>query len=77
MTDQNADVFREMASRIERNASEDFGGAAVIIPPDGEAVEVLLLDSKRDASQFWSTVKTRVELALSEIQERERSGQRR
>ena len=72
-----ADRFTAMAAAIEHNASATFGGAVVIIPPinGGEPIELLILDLKADPAQFWSTIKTRIEIKLAELDEKQRSQQ--
>lgn len=67
-----AQLFVDMADRIGRNPSADFGGAFLIVPPEGDHISTLILDSDRNLSQFWSLVKARAELALAQIQELER-----
>jgi len=65
----NADRFRKMAERIDHNADAGFGGACVFIPPSGmgDAIEVLILDSANDPAQFYSTVATRLQIALDKL----------
>ena len=72
-----AQRFTAMAAAIEHNAAATFGGAVVIIPPTngGEPIELLILDLKADPAQFWSTIKTRIEIKLAELDERQRSQQ--
>ena len=72
-----AQRFTAMAAAIEHNAGATFGGAVVIIPPTngGEPIELLILDLKADPAQFWSTIKTRIEIKLAELDERQRSQQ--
>lgn len=67
--------FRDMADRIEHNARETFGGAVVIVPPigGGDTIEFLMLGSKPDLAQFYSTVTTKITVALNELQEKARS----
>lgn len=67
----NAEPFKKMAQRIEHNADAGFGGACVIIPPaqSGDPIEVLLLDNAADPATFYSTVSTRLQLALDKIGE--------
>ena len=70
-----SDRFRAMADRIERNPSE-FGGAVVIVPPGGgDPIEFLLVDPKSDLGQFFGTLKAKIELQLSELQDRARAQQ--
>ena len=69
-----ADRFTAMAAAIEHNASATFGGAVVIIPPinGGEPIELLILDLKADPAQFWSTIRTRIDIKLSELDQVQR-----
>ena len=68
----NAQLFRAMAERIERNAVEEFSGALLIVPPGGEAIEYLAVNPKPDAAAFWGAVQAFVQRALAEIEERQR-----
>jgi hypothetical protein len=70
-----ANLFRMMASRIERNADEEFGGAVLIVPPSGAAaIEILLIDPRRDAASFWGAVQGKVAVAVAELQEQQNTG---
>lgn len=65
--------FTDMASRIELNADQGFGGAFVIVPP-GEEIEahvMLMLDNAQDPAVFWATLQTRAQIALQELQKKE------
>ncbi len=76
MTDtEQAKRFHAMADSIDHNSGGTFGGAAVIIPPadGGEPIELLILDLKADPAQFWSTIKTRIEIKLAELDEQRRN----
>lgn len=55
-----ADILRRVADLIERNPIESFSGAAVVIPPEGEHVEILILDPSVHVAQFWSLVQYRI-----------------
>ena len=67
--------FRVMADLIDRNVNSTFGGAVVIIPPPegGDPIEMLMLDVTADAGQFWSTIKTRIEIKLNQMDEKARA----
>ena len=71
----NHDKFSAMAARIVGNEQNPFGGAFVVVPPEngGAALEVLILDATQDATQFWSILKTKCELALYELEEKQRN----
>jgi hypothetical protein len=54
-----ADRFRKMADQIEANKEYPFGGAFVMVPPqDLEPVELLILDTRQNAHQFYANIKT-------------------
>ena len=66
--------FRAMADRVDHNDGAGFGGAFVIIPPGGEAQDMLILDNSANPAIFWSTLQTRVQIALQELADAERQG---
>ena len=71
----NDEQFTRMADRIKHNADATFGGACVIVPPgDGKPIELLLLDATGDEAQFYATIMTRLQMAVSEIEARKRQG---
>lgn len=71
-----ADRFKAMAGLLEKNDSS-FGGAFVIIPPEGggEPIETLILDSKQDLAQFWNAVITKCQIMLADVEQKQRAGQ--
>lgn len=65
-----------MADAIAKNADGPFGGAFVVAPPTpeaGEPLETLILDSKQDAAQFWMLLKTKCDIALGELDQKQRT----
>jgi len=70
-----AERFTAMAASIEHNPIATFGGAVVIMPPlnGGEPIELLILDLKADPAQFWSTIRTRIDIKLAELDETRRN----
>lgn len=63
-----SDRFRAMADAIDLNEGKPFGGAVVAIPPgDGQAIDILIFDSREDALQFYTTIKTMAEVAYNDI----------
>lgn len=66
MSEDRAALFTKMAEAIERNKDGAFGGAFVIVPPEGAAVEVLILDPKQDPAQFWAGIETKAQIEKSE-----------
>lgn len=75
-----ADPFRLMSERITHNQTSPvagkFGGAAVIIPPEGggDPIEILIDDAKGDTAQFYSTLLTRINITLETIKDEMRRG---
>lgn len=67
----NAALFREMAERIKLNEANGFGGAVVIVPPKGAAGITSLMVEDGDPAFFWSTLKSRIDLALAQLAEQE------
>lgn len=71
-----AQLFRDMAERIDKVKDSEFAGAILIVPPasdDGEshAVEVLIVDPFHVESHFWHVVKVRSDLAMGLWAQRE------
>ena len=72
-----AKPFSDMAALVAHNAANSFGGACVIVPPAGAGsnVELLMLDPKLEATQFWATLKTKIEIVLAELDAKQRQQQ--
>ena len=70
----HAGAFDRMAARVRLNAEQGFGGAFVVVQPDGVAQEMLLLDNAQNPAIFWSLIKTRAEIAIAEIEDAQRQG---
>lgn len=68
----NSEPFSKMAERVKHNVDSKFGGAVVIIPPSGDPIELLMLDAAGDQAQFWSTILTRIQVVMQNLQEKER-----
>lgn len=68
MTDRKspADLFREMAQRLERNEPGEFQGAYLIIPPSGKPVSQAFVDPSGDEVAFWGFVQAQVVTAGTE-----------
>lgn len=71
----NSEPFRKMAERIDHNKDAGFGGACVFVPPPGagEPIQILMLDSAADVAQFYSTVVTRIQIALDRMKDQANS----
>ena len=69
-----SEPFFQMKERIEKNVTDSFGGAFVVVPPTdgGDPIETLILDSKQDAAQFWMLLKTKCDIALGELDAKQR-----
>lgn len=61
--------FSAMAERIQHNKDSGFGGACVIVPPSGDPIEVLILDSSADLSQFFGTISSRLTIVINQLQD--------
>ena len=72
---KTSDLFRRMAEQIDKNAGSHFGGSFLIVPPTGDPVEVLILNSTRDPSQFWGMLDATVKFALANLDEQARNAQ--
>lgn len=68
----NSISFTKMARRITHNEDAKFGGAVVIVPPFGDPIELLMLDGAGDQAQFWSTILSRIQVVMQNLQEKER-----
>lgn len=75
MENDPASPFEAMAARIAAIKPAEFAGAIVFVPPADpqhglEPVDMLLTSAspQRDIAFFWSTVKAKVEAAISEVQ---------
>ena len=71
-TTSNSDRFRKMADRIDLNKDDGFGGACVIVPPNGTGanpIEILIVlpaGGVGDLVQFFSMVSSRVQREVDE-----------
>ena len=72
-----AGILRRVADQIDKMDPDTFGGVAVVVPPaeSGEPIEVLIIDPKKNAAQFYATIKTRLENDLGELEVRMRNAQ--
>jgi len=63
-----AKLFRAMADRLERNASTEFGGAFLIVPPeDGNPLDGAFVTTTPNAAVFWSSVQGQTEVAVQRL----------
>jgi hypothetical protein len=67
-----SEPFKRMTKRIEDDPS-NFGGACVIVPPGGhDPIEFLMIDPKGDVAVFLGTIKTKLEMMLADLHEKQR-----
>ena len=64
-----ADAFTRMAARIRAIQPEDFNGALVLVAPDGTEI-ALMMQGTRDEVVFWSTAKSKIEIAATDFAQR-------
>ena len=64
--------FRLWADKIEKNAADDFSGAFLIVPPNGEPISGLLIDAEKNMGTFFAVVKSKLEAAIDQINEAQR-----
>ena len=61
-----SDPFTAMAAQIDLNASEEFGGASVIMMPgeDVKPIRLLVLNGGDNPAVFLSTLQTMIQMAM-------------
>lgn len=67
-------MMRGLADKISTNFGNGFAGAFVIVPPAGDAKELLLLNNTGDLAVFWSLLKTTADMALSDLADKDAQG---
>jgi hypothetical protein len=60
------DAHRE---RLVRNEEEEVGGFALVVPPHGPIVDVLIFGSTEDQKTFYTGLKDRIAHALERSQQ--------
>jgi len=71
-----SEPFTEMAAKIELNGEGSFGGAVVIVPPDGDPIiSELSVNPSADVLRFWAKLKTEVDGLCQQLDERARNQQ--
>lgn len=66
-----AQAFQNMHDLIAKNTGEKFGGAFVIVDPDGNQIESLFINDATPGL-FWGALKAIIEQQLSKIDDTER-----
>lgn len=67
-----AKAMNKMADKLTLNASNGFGGCFVIVAPDGEIKELLMLNNNQDLASFWSLVHSTASIAIEELKDQTR-----
>ena len=62
-----ARLLRAMADEVEKNDAARFGGCFLVIPPEGDHKDLLMLSATQPLAMFWGNLKVMAEIALSEI----------
>lgn len=68
-----AAAFTRMAARIAAIEPEDFNGALVLVAPDGTEI-TLMMQGSRDEVVFWSTAKSKIEVAATDFAQAQMTG---
>lgn len=60
--------FLDMAARIARNESNEFGGAMLIVPPSGDPVALLLITPtpSEEEALFWAQCKSKLDITAAD-----------
>lgn len=66
-----AGKFQKMAELIRKNTGENFGGAFVIVDPDGNTLDSLFLNDGTPGL-FWGTLKAIADQQINAIDIKER-----
>lgn len=64
--------FAAMAEKVQQNANNGFAGAFVIVPHEGDPIEVLILDERPNPAVLWAQVKARIDYVLAELEDMQR-----
>ena len=72
-SEARAKLFDDMAQQIRMNKEAVFGGAFLMIPPDGEPFSSLMLN-QAEPSIFWAAVKTLADVAMAALDRSQRAG---
>lgn len=69
--EERAKLFDQMAAQIRLNKDAKFGGAFLMVPPDGEPFSSLMLNQDQP-SIFWAAVQTLANMALASLEQAQR-----
>lgn len=76
MPDPNkfAQLFRDFADKIEKNAEKDFAGAFLVVPPASDAIAGILV-GEPDIASLLGMLKTKLDVAVNKIDEEQKKMQ--
>lgn len=69
MTDNPSQPFLDMAARISRNPSSEFGGAMIVVPPgNGPVLDFLFItiDPTDEEAFFWAQCESKLKVKAME-----------
>lgn len=72
-SEARAALFDQMAAQIRLNKDAKFGGAFLMVPPDGDPFSSLMLNQDQP-SIFWAAVQTLANMALGSLEKAQRPG---
>ena len=70
-SEARAALFDQMAAQIRLNKDAVFGGAFLMVPPEGDPFSSLMLNQDQ-ASIFWAAVQTLANMALATLEQANR-----
>lgn len=65
--EQRAVLFDQMAAQIRLNRDAKFGGAFLMVPPDGDPFSSLMLNQD-EPSIFWAAIQTLAGIAMQSLE---------
>ena len=71
MAHPQADLFRQLADKIEKNDEKDFAGAFLVVPPTGDSISSLLV-GEADIATFFGVVKSKIDIVINKIDAEEK-----
>ena len=71
VNEERAALFDQMAAQIRLNKDAKFGGAFLMVPPDGDPFSSLMLNQDQP-SIFWAAVQTLANMALGTLEKAQR-----
>ena len=75
VNEERAALFDQMAAQIRLNKDAKFGGAFLMVPPDGDPFSSLMLNQDQPGI-FWAAIQTLANMAVQETDraQRQQSG---